>query len=228
MHGGGEGTGDGGASRGEDRRKVRCLVAEPRPLARDALVRALSGIELITVVGQGSDQEDTLRLLRLLLPDVVLLGHSPPLLSAEVLVARSAASHSQTKLLVLLDQTDVQLARRLLRLGAIGCLPPVATPEELIAGVLVAAFVDIRPPWDVLFPAHARKGERPHPSRELSQRECEVLQLLADGLSAKQIAQRLTISTATVRTHLTRIYGKLGASSAPGAVAEAFRLGLVT
>jgi len=221
-------VGPSGAEQGL--RKIRCVVADPRPIERGAIVRALNLVDLFYVAGEAADVGETLRMLRVHLPELVIVGHSPPALSGEAIIERALAARPQTKLLLLVDQTDIVAARKLLRVGAAGCLPLSATSSDLIVGALVAAVIEVPPPWDALFPSGSRRRGREHlePTRELSSREAEILQLLADGMSPKQIAHRLSISTATVRTHLARTYEKLGASSAVGAVAEALRAGVVT
>jgi two-component system, NarL family, nitrate/nitrite response regulator NarL len=217
-------------SQGSTFLRLRCIVADPRPLAREAIRHTLTPVNLLIITGEAAGENEALRLLRRHLPDVAVIAHSPPLLSGEVIVDGARRASAKTRLLLLVDPRDLPAARKLMQLGAAGCLPLSATPQELIAGVIAAGFVDVGAPWDVLFPSCRRRSDRVGAltiSRELSEREAEVLQLLADGNSAKQIATKLFITTATVRTHLARTYDKLGTSSSSAAVAEGFRRGLI-
>ncbi len=121
---------------------------------------------------------------------------------------------------VLLDPADSRPASSLLRAGIRGAIPADATPQEIEAAMhAVNAGLVVTTP--------ASLADLEELAEPLSDREAEVLDLLAEGLSNKLIAHRLNISEHTVKTHVASIFGKLGASSRTEAVSQAIRRGLV-
>lgn len=129
--------------------------------------------------------------------------------------------------LLLLDSSDPALLGAVLRSGIRGAISSDATPEEMESAVhaVYARLAVITSAWlPGLLPAPPMSQDLPEP---LSDRELEVLGLLADGLSNKLIAHRLNISEHTVKTHVASIFAKLGSSSRTEAVSQAIRRGLV-
>jgi DNA-binding NarL/FixJ family response regulator len=139
-----------------------------------------------------------------------------------------ALADSRLPVILLLDATDSNLVTMALRSGARGAISGDATPQEIdgavhavYAGLAVLMPVSLA---EILPDAPAFTEELAEP---LSERELEVLDLLAEGLSNKLIAHRLNISEHTVKTHVASIFAKLGASTRTEAVSRAIRRGLV-
>jgi DNA-binding NarL/FixJ family response regulator len=192
---------------------IRLIIGSDYPVMR-AGIRALLG---------GCPEFD-------LRPEVIVLEMENRDQEGLEIVSRLAAELPEAGLLVLSDDAGEALARECLQAGARGYLLRDVSPEEMIAAVRA-----VGQGLTVLHPAAARALLRPSSvipqSREaevLSERETEVLQLLAQGLPSKSIAARLSISEHTVKFHVGSILGKLGAASRTEAVSLALRRGLIS
>ncbi len=207
---------------------LRVLVVADDPLARAGLAALLSSQPACTVVGQVSAAEDLLAQVAIYRPDVVLwdLGWDPAGLSDLLEDGEARLPDAQMPVVALLP--DDTLAADTWAAGVRGLLRRSAAGEEVVAGLQAVAAGLI-----VLDPALAGAVmplRQPSPDllvEELTPRELEVLQLLAEGLSNKAIALRLEISEHTVKFHVNAILGKLGAQSRTEAVVRASRLGLI-
>lgn len=207
---------------------VRVLITDDHPVVREGLEFMLGLNTEIELVGTASDGDEALRYLPVLRPDVVLMDmRLPGRDGAEVTAAIKAADPS-VKVLVLSAEADGDSLRRALAAGADGFLLKTARPGELASAICdVASGKSVVAPalTSALFDA-ARRSEEAAAS-PLSEREHEVLRLLAEGNTNKEIAAALFLSEATVKTHVENILRKLGVSDRTQAVAEAFRRGLV-
>lgn len=221
-------NGRAGMTNGADRapathdaaRVVRVLVVDDHPVVRAGLSALLSAQPAVEVVGEAADGHEALALAAELDPDVVLcdlrLGDGPD----GVEVARAL----QTPLLILTTYDhDADLVRAV-EAGAAGYLLKDARPAAIVAAIEAAARGE-----SVLGPdLRQRVVETMRVRRaDLSARETEVLRLVADGLSNREVARRLVVSEATVKTHLNHLYGKLGVDSRTAAVAAARVAGLI-
>ena len=201
---------------------IRVLVAARSGLVRaglESVVRSSSSLELAgtmdwALIDSADDQQ----------ADVLLLeagDMQPDRLSA-------LTGELSLPVLLLLETSDTELAASALRSGIRGVISPEATPEEIESAIQAvnAGLVVIAPAAlpDLLRDAHPVSEALAEP---LSNREREVLDLIAEGLSNKLIAHRLGISEHTVKTHTASILAKLGAASRTEAVSQAIRRGLV-
>jgi two-component system nitrate/nitrite response regulator NarL len=206
--------------------RVRVVVVDGHPLQREGICRALRDTQIETV-GEVADVDAALPLVRLLEPDVVVVGHRKGGVAGAQFVERLRQARSTTRLIVITDDADPIFTRRIMEAGAASALPRWVSGEQLSATVVACSLVGVVLPWDQV--GHVNVCEL-HPTRtgmSLSAREREVLQLLARDVHPDAIARELFLSTTTVRTHLSRIYRKLDVSGAAAAVAEAMRNGLV-
>lgn len=206
---------------------VRVLITDDHPVVREGLEFMLGAHEEIEIVGTASDGEETLRYLPVLRPDVVIMDLRLPGEDGAETTARIKAAHPGVKVLVLTAEANGEMFRRALAAGADGFLLKDAKAAELAAAILdVAAGQSVVTPslTGELFAAARGAAE---PASPLSEREQQVLQLLADGRTNKEIAAQLFVSEATVKTHVENILRKLGVADRTQAVAEAFRRGLV-
>ena len=198
---------------------TRVVVADDHPLYRDGIVAAIQAIGTAEVVGVASDGEEAVRLAVELEPDVVLMDLSMPGVNGIEATGRIREQRPQVEVLVLtmLEGDDSVVAA--LRAGARGYLVKGADRAEIasaleavsrgqavfgsgIAGNVLARLVD---------PPRGRGGSASFP--QLTERELEVLDLLALGLSNRAIARRLVLSEKTVRNHVSNVLGKLPASN---------------
>jgi two-component system nitrate/nitrite response regulator NarL len=207
---------------------LRVLVVASDPLARAGLAALLEGRPECTVVGQVSADANLADELAIYRPDVVVwdLGWDPaPILSAD---EDRLAEGPEAPIPVVALLPDDQSATDAWTAGARGLLLRDVAAEELVAALQAVASGLI-----VLDPAMTSAVlavREPLPEllvEELTPRELEVLQLLAEGLSNKAIGRRLEISEHTVKFHVNAILGKLGAQSRTEAVVRATRLGLI-
>jgi DNA-binding NarL/FixJ family response regulator len=187
---------------------TRVLLVDDHPILRLSLSRLIDAEDDLQVVATAGDGAEAVRLAAETRPDVVLMDLSMPGMDGVAATRAILASGSDTKVVVLTSFSDRDRILDALGAGAIGYLLKDAEPEDLLRGVRAAARGD----WP-LDPRAARlllgdKGARPAGPR-LSEREQEVLGLVATGLANKLIARRLGIAERTVKAHLTRIFQQL-------------------
>jgi two-component system nitrate/nitrite response regulator NarL len=208
--------------------KVRVVVGEDHPLFRDGLVRALTSSGVVEVVAEADDGVAALALIKTHLPHVALLDYRMPGMDGAKVAAAVRQEHLPTRVLLLSAHDESAIVFHALAEGAAGFLPKESTKTEIVKGVL-----DCAKGRDVVSPALAaglageirRRGEAQTPM--LSPREREVLDFIAQGLSTPEIAAELYLAPSTVKTHLQRLYEKLGVGDRAAAVAAAMRRGLL-
>jgi DNA-binding NarL/FixJ family response regulator len=187
------------------------LLAEDHPVVRAGIERLLANEADIDVVGSASNGAEALELVVEAKPDVVLMDLSMPVMGGVEAIGRLVAEHGdELKVVVLTSFADREQIVAALDAGAVGYLLKDAEPEELVRGIRSAARGDAplapRAARELL---HSRSEPRPAAS-ELSEREREVLQLVAKGFPNKRIARELQISEKTVKAHLTNIFQRIG------------------
>jgi DNA-binding NarL/FixJ family response regulator len=205
---------------------IRLLIVDDHPVVRDGLRGMFSGDERFDVVGEAADGVDAVARAEALRPDVILMDLRMPGGDGVTAISDLAARGVPGRVLVLTTyDTDSDVVAAI-EAGATGYLLKDAPREELFRAVVAAARGEA-----VLSPAVATRlmGQVRQPAREpLSQRELEVLTLIAQGATNREAAGKLFISEATVKTHVLHIYAKLGVNDRAAAVATAFERGLLT
>ncbi|MDT0300906.1 response regulator transcription factor [Streptomonospora wellingtoniae] len=203
---------------------VRVLIADDHPVVRDGIKGMLTGDPGFEVVGEADDGARAVRLARSLEPDVVLMDLRMPGTHGVEAIRELARLQLPARVLVLTTYATDSDVGPAIEAGATGYLLKDALPEELTRAVRLAARGET-----VLSPAVAARlvGKVRAPAASLSERELEILRLIADGSTNREAAARLLISEATVKTHVLHIYGKLGVSDRAAAVAAGFRRGLL-
>ncbi|MFB8177317.1 response regulator [Streptomyces sp. NPDC055966] len=213
---------------------VTVLLVDDEPLVRAGLRAVLEAQPDIEVVGEAADGAAVIPLVRQLRPDVVAMDVRMPLLDgieATRAVLRTVAG--PPKILVVTTFEDDAYVYEALRAGADGFLLKRARPAEIVHAVRLVAEGE-----SLLFPASVRRlaarygdGERPARAAleraRLTEREEEVLRLMARGLSNAEIAARLVVGTETVKSHVSAVLAKLGARDRTQAVIAAYESGFV-
>jgi DNA-binding NarL/FixJ family response regulator len=189
---------------------IRVAIVDDHALVRAGLAELLSAADDIEVAGTAADGAAAVETVRECSPDVVLMDISMPDVNGIEATRRVIAEHPAVRVVALTSFSESPQVRDALGAGAIGYMLKDASPDELRSAVRAAARGES--PFSpkaagALLPTRAQ-GEAPPP--ELSAREREVLELVAEGLPNKLIARRLEISEKTVKAHLTSIYQQLG------------------
>jgi DNA-binding NarL/FixJ family response regulator len=215
---------------------IRVGLADDQALVRDGLRVQLGYADGIEVVGAVADGGQAVELARTLLPDVLLMDVRMPVLDGLEATRRIVADPATAGVRVLVLTTfDVdELVYGALRAGASGFLLKDASPEELVQAVRVVAAGGALLAPQVTRRLIAEFAARPTAGRtssgltgRLTEREREVLVLVARGLSNAEIAARLVVSPLTAKTHVSRILTKLGVRDRAQLVAVAYETGLV-
>jgi DNA-binding NarL/FixJ family response regulator len=211
---------------------IRVVVADDQAMVRAGLRLILESQADIEVVGEAADGEEAQVAVRRDRPDVVLMDIRMPHLDGIAATRKLIDNDSSLRVLVVTTFDADQNVYEALRAGASGFILKDSSPEQLVAAVRLIAAGDA-----LLAPARTRRliesQVRPGPSGDggavatLTDREREVLVLMARGLDNAQIAIDLTVSEATVRTHVGHILAKLDARSRVQAVVVAYESGVV-
>jgi DNA-binding NarL/FixJ family response regulator len=205
---------------------IRLLIVDDHPVVRDGLRGLFAGDPDFQVVGEAANGTEAVARVERLGADVVLMDLRMPEMGGVEAITRLRQTAPAVRVLVLTTYDTDSDVLPAIEAGATGYLLKDAPREELIRAVR-AAFAGEA----VLSPAVARRlmGQvRKPPPEALSQRELEVLALIADGATNREAAARLFVSEATVKTHLLHAYEKLGVRDRAAAVAEAYRRRLLT
>ena len=205
---------------------IRLLIADDHPVVRDGLSGMFAADPGFEVVGEATDGAEAVRLAQAFNPDVILMDLRMPGTDGVTAIAELARRKIPARVLVLTTYDTDSYVLPAIEAGATGYLLKDAPRDELLRAVRAAANGQ-----GVLAPSVATRlmsrVRTPEPEL-LSQREFEILQLVAVGTTNREAAARLFISEATVKTHLLHIYAKLGVSDRAAAVAEAYNRGLLT
>jgi DNA-binding NarL/FixJ family response regulator len=204
---------------------ISVLIVDDHPIVRDGLRGIFTGDERFDVVGEAANGAEAIVLAEARQPDVVLMDLRMPEVDGVTAIAELARRGVSSRVLVLTTYDTDSDVLPAIEAGATGYLLKDAPREELFRAVEAAAKGQA-----VLSPAVATRlmGRMRAPATELlSQRELEVLGLIARGSTNREAAERLFISEATVKTHLLHVYAKLGVKDRAAAVAVAFERGLL-
>ena len=212
---------------------VRLMLADDHRMLREGLRRSLSE-DGFDVVGEASDGEEAVRLAGDLRPDVVLMDVTMPDVDGVEATRHIRRLYPDIQVVMLTMHADQSVISEALRAGAAGYLVKDCSIEEIAAAIRMAANdeADLSPSLAGAMLSEVRRMT-PEPSIEdnekvVTRREIDVLQLIADGCSTPEVAERLFISQKTVKNHLASIYQKLDARDRTQAVLQAVRMGIVS
>jgi DNA-binding NarL/FixJ family response regulator len=212
---------------------IRVLLADSQGLVRAGFRLLLEAAEHISVVGEAASGEDAVAIAHRLRPDVALIDAALPGLDS-LQATRQIASGSRVAVVLLIASQDDEHSLPALRAGATGLLPKDTEPAELVRAVETLARGEALLPPRLTRRLIAELASRPElaspsPSLldELTAREREVVTLVGHGLGNDEIAERLVVSRATAKTHVSRAMIKLNAHSRARLVVFAYETGLV-
>ncbi|HTX63090.1 MAG TPA: response regulator transcription factor [Acidimicrobiales bacterium] len=206
------------------------LVADDQRAVREGLVTILSTLPGVTVVGSAGDGMEALERTRTLRPDVVLMDLRMPKMDGIEATTAIRASFPDTQVVVLTTYADDESVLAALGAGAAGYLTKDAGREDIARAIAAAAsgqsVLDRSVQSLLVDAARGRTGSATPPETGLTERELEVLRLMAEGRSNAEIGALLYIGEATVKTHVNRIFAKTASRDRAQAVAFAHRHGL--
>jgi DNA-binding NarL/FixJ family response regulator len=206
--------------------RITLIIADDHPVVRDGLRGMLASQPDFELVGEAEDGSEAVRLAGELRPQVVLIDLRMPRMDGVSAIQAISAKHPEIHLLVLTTYDSDSDILRAIEAGATGYLLKDAPRDELFQAIRSTAMGK-----SYLSPVVAtrlvRQMHRPEET-PLSERELDVLRLVAEGASNKEIAHRLHISETTVKTHLLHIFAKLEVGDRTQAVTVAIQRGIVT
>ena len=214
---------------------IRILLVDDQPLFREGLRTLLSVHSDFEVVGEAGNGEEALKLARSLLPSVVLMDLQMPVLDGVAATRRLRAEQPQCRVIVLTTFDDDEMVFDGLRAGALGYLLKDVPSEKLGEAIRLAARGEsfLQPSVAAKVVAEfARLTGKPAMNaraliESLSDRELEILRLIADGESNREIAGALFLAEGTVKNHVTNILGKLGVRDRTQAALKAKQIGII-
>ena len=210
-------------------KRLRVLVSDDHPLYRDGIARAVRDRLELELVGEPGDGRAALEAIRELSPDVAVIDLRLPGLGGIEILNAVRREGLLTRVLVLSASTEGALVHEAMSAGAAGYLAKTADRAEVCNAVAAVArgqaVLDHELQAGLLEEVRTRGTATERPS--LTRREAQVLRLIADGLSAPAIGRELYLAPATVKTHMSHLYEKLGVGDRAACVAQAMRVGLL-
>ncbi len=210
---------------------IRVVVADDHPIMREGVAALLEQRDNIDVVGTASDGREAVKLVNELRPDVVSLDILMPKLNGVDASRRMLADHKSLKIVCLTMLANQEYVQQMFSAGACGYLLKQDPAQELVSAIYAVVSgeeyvsASLKPAKDAFGDdeEETRKGER---RRQITSREREVLQLIAEGHNTKEIADQLGISSKTVLVHRENLMRKLNANSTVALARHAFREGI--
>jgi two-component system, NarL family, response regulator LiaR len=207
---------------------IRVVIVDDHPLAQSGMRNFVAAFPDLRLVGTAGSGEEALEVVERERPDVTLMDMLMPGMGGVEATRQIRQRYPKVQVIALTSSQDGELVRQVVQAGAISYLLKSVSALELAQAIRAAhAGRSVLAPeaagvlLDSLRGGHA-------PGHDLSEREREVLQLVAQGLSNLQIAQQLSISRSTVKFHLSSIFSKLGVSNRPALIALAYQHHLVS
>ena len=204
--------------------RTRVVGCDDHPLFREGMVRVLKASGGIEVVGEAADGRAALDTIRELKPDVAVVDYKMPGLDGVALAHAVTRDELPTKVLLVSAFDDSSIVYEALSAGALGFMSKEAPPEQVVDAVrAIARGEEVVPPELARGLAGEVRKRAKGAMMVLTSRELEMVRFIADGLSVPDISRQIHLSPATVRTHIQKLYEKLGVSDRGAAVAEAMR-----
>ena len=211
--------------------KTRILIADDHRLVRAGLRSLLEKIPSVEVVAEASDGREALNLVKTIHPDIVLMDLAMPRLNGVEAVRRLSKEFPRTKAIVVSMHGSEEYIRPALRAGASGYLIKDAAAAELALAIQTVmhgeTYLSPQISKLVIKNYFEPTDHRPRSLEQLTSRQREILQMIAEGKSTREIAATLQISVKTVEAHRLQLMARLGIHDVPGLVRYAIRNGIV-
>ena len=214
--------------------KIRVLVVDDHTIVRDGICALLSLTEDIKVVGEATNGNEALKMVKELNPDVVIMDIAMPIMGGLEATRRISKEFPRTKILVLTQYDDKEHVFSVIESGASGFISKAAASSELVSGIRSVHRGDsyLTPSVAKLLVENyqntAGKRATQDPYDQLTERERDILKLLAESYSVQEIAEMLVITPKTVEGHKTNLMAKLGIHNRIDLVKYALRKGIIT
>ena len=209
---------------------IRLMLADDHRMLREGLRRSMTD-QGFDVVGEARDGDEAIRLAEELRPEVILMDVTMPEVDGVEATRQIRQQFPEIRIVMLTMHADQEVLANAIRAGASGYLVKDCSTEEIASAVRMAHSGEtaLSPQLAASMLDEVRKLDQPHSEEErvITRREEEVLQLIANGCSTPEVAEKLFISQKTVKNHLASIYQKLDARDRTQAVLQAVRMGIV-
>ncbi len=211
-------------------RKIKILLVDDHAIMRDGIKALLSIYDDIEVVGEASEGREALEMARELNPDVVVMDISMPGMDGLEVTHRLTKRNPKMKVIILTQHDNKEYILSTIKVGAAGYIPKKALGSDLVSAIRAVCSGD-----SFLYPSAAKtliddyrkQAEQPDIYESLTEREREILKLIAEGRTSREIAESLYISQKTVQGHRTKIMEKLDLHNRTELIKYAMRKGLV-
>jgi DNA-binding NarL/FixJ family response regulator len=218
---------------------IKVILVDDHSLVRAGIRSLIQNISGVEVIAEANNGRDAIRLIDELIPDLVLLDIAMPELNGLEVISRISKDNTDTKVIILSMHTNEEYVVQALKAGAAGYLLKDSAPNELeiavnavmkgetyLSPAISKHVVDnyLRRISDV----SAEKERGPDIFKQLTSRQREILQLIAEGNSTKEIANKLNVSIKTVETHRMQLMDRIGIHDVAGLVRYAIRMGIIT
>mgnify|MGYP001193103643 CR=1 FL=1 len=208
---------------------IRVMLVDDHAVVRSGLIAFLLAYEDLDLVGEASDGEEAVRLCARVLPDVVLMDLIMPRMDGTTATRLIRAEHPEIPVIALTSSKDEEMIQNTLRAGAIGYLLKNVSADDLVNAIRAAHHgrPTLAPEATHALIHSATQTNYPPVGHDLTEREREVLALMAEGMNNSQIAEKLVVSRSTVKFHVSSILSKLHVSNRTEAVVLALQQHLV-
>jgi NarL family two-component system response regulator LiaR len=196
-------------------RKIKVLLADDHTILREATAELVDHQPDMQVVGQAGTGQETLEAIAVLRPDVVVMDIAMPRIDGLQATGNIVTNYPETRVLVLSAHEDAEHVISLLRAGATGYIHKTVSLNELLEAIRSTSRGEsVLPPSIASVVVKYLSGGESAPQKvEITEREVEVIRLVAQGMTNDQIAQQLHLSKRTIEAHLTHIFNKLNVCS---------------
>lgn len=210
---------------------IRLLIVDDHAIVREGICSLLARRKDIEIVGQAADGKQAIAAVAQLRPDLVLMDIAMPVMNGLEATQAIHKAFPETRILVLTQHENKEYVMPLLRAGAVGYIIKSARASELIEAIRAVSDEGAYLPPKITHAVVTAIAESSGASGDqsiLTEREIQVVRLIAEGLSSREIADRLSISVKTVDTHRANIMQKLGVHNSAELIKYAIRQGIVS